>query len=36
MQEAKSLIKEKYNIWYTEQVTKQLNEGKDSADVEVS
>ena len=23
-------------IWYTEQVTKQLNEGKDSADAEVS
>ena len=36
MQKAKSLIKEKYNIWYTEQVTKQLSEGKDSADVEVS
>ena len=30
---AKSFIKEKYNIWYTEQVTKQLNEGKDPADV---
>ena len=33
---AKSFIKEKYNTWYTEQVTKQLNEGKDPADVEVS
>ena len=26
---AKSFIKEKYNIWYTEQVTEQLNEDKD-------
>ena len=25
----KSFIKEKYNIWYTEQVTEQLNEDKD-------
>ena len=33
---AKSFIKEKYNILYTEQVTRQLNEGKDPADVEVS
>ena len=33
---AKSFIKDKYNIWYTEQVIKQLNEGKDSTDVEVS
>ena len=33
---ANSFIKDKYNIWYTEQVIKQLNEGKDSADVEVS
>ena len=33
---AKSFIKEKYNIWHTEQVTKQLNEVKDTADVEVS
>ena len=33
---AKSFIKEKYNIWYNEQVTKQLNTGKDPADVEVS
>ena len=28
----KSFIKEKYNIWYTEQVTKQLNQSKDPAD----
>ena len=33
---AKSFIKEKYNVLCTEQVTKQLNEGKDLADVEVS
>ena len=26
---AKSLIEERNNIWYTEQVTKQLNEVKD-------
>ena len=32
----KSFIKKKYNIWCTEQAIKQLNEGKDSADVEVS
>ena len=25
-----------YNIWYTQQVTKQLEKGKDPADVEVS
>ena len=33
---AKSFIKDKYNMWYTEQVAKQLNEGKAPADVEVS
>ena len=33
---AKSFIKDKYNMWYTEQVAKQLNEGKSPADVEVS
>ena len=33
---AESFIKDKYNMWYTEQVTKQLNEGKSPADVEVS
>ena len=33
---AKSYIKENYNIWYTWQVTKQLNKGKDPAGVEVS
>ena len=33
---AKIFNKEKYHKWYTEQVTKQLNEGKDPADVEVS
>ena len=32
---AKSFIKDKYNMWYTEQVAKQLNEGKTPADVEV-
>ena len=32
----KSFIRQKYNIWYTEQVTKQLNKYKDPADVEVS
>ena len=32
---AESLIKEKDNIWYTEQVTKQLNEGKDPVDAKV-
>ena len=32
---AKSFIKDKYNVWYTEQVAKQLNEGKTPADVEV-
>ena len=32
---AKSFIKDKYNMWYTEQVAKQL-EGKAPADVEVS
>ena len=33
---AERFIKEKYNILYTGQVTKQLNEDKDPADVEVS
>ena len=33
---AKSFIKEKCNMWYTEQVAKQLNEVKALADVEVS
>ena len=33
---AKSFIKDKYNMWYTEQVAKQLNEGKAPADIEVS
>ena len=33
---AKSFIKDKYNMWYTKQVAKQLNEGKAPADVEVS
>ena len=33
---AKSFIKEKYNICYTEQLQEQRNEGKDPADVEVS
>ena len=33
---AKSFIKEKYNIWYTEHFTKQLEEREDPADVEVS
>ena len=33
---AKSFIKEKYNMWYTEQVAKQLSEGKAAADLEVS
>ena len=32
---AKSFIKDKYNMWYTEQVAKQLNEGKTPTDVEV-
>ena len=32
----KCFIKEKYNTWYTEQVTEQLIEGKNPADVEVS
>ena len=32
---AKSFIKERYNIWYTEQVNEQLNEDKDQVDVEV-
>ena len=32
---AKSFIKDKYNMWYTEQVAKQLNEGKTPVDVEV-
>ena len=35
IKQAKSFIKGKYNIWYTEQVTKQLNEGEDPANVEV-
>ena len=29
-------MKDKYNIWYTEQVAKQLNKGKAPTDVEVS
>ena len=33
---AKSFIEAKYNIWYTEQDTKQLNKGKPPADVDVS
>ena len=33
---AKSFIKEKYNIWYTEQFTIQHNKDEDPADVEVS
>lgn len=33
---AKSLIKKKHNMWYVEQVTNQLNKGKDPADAEVS
>ena len=33
---AKSFIKKKYNKWYTEQITKQLNQDKDPADVESS
>ena len=33
---AKSFIKDKYNMWYTEQVAKQLNEGKTPADIKVS
>ena len=33
---ARSFIKDKYNMWYTEQVVKQLNEGKAPADVDVS
>ena len=33
---AKSFIKDKYNTWCSEQVTKQLNEGIDPADIEVS
>ena len=32
---AKSFIKNKYNMWYTEQVAKQLNKGKAPADIEV-
>ena len=32
---AKSFINDKYNMWYTEQVAKQLSEGKAPADVEV-
>ena len=31
---AKIFIKEKYNMWYTVEVVKQLNEGKAPADVE--
>ena len=31
---AKGFIKDKYNMWYTEQVAKQLNEGNAPADVE--
>ena len=33
---AKSFIKDKYNMWYSEQVAKQLSEGKALVDVEVS
>ena len=33
---AKSFIKVKYNMWYTEQVAKQLSQGQAPADVEVS
>ena len=33
---AKSFVKDKYNMWYTEQLAKQLNEGKAPADVKVS
>ena len=33
---AKRFIKDKYNMWYTEQVAKQLSEGKALVDVEVS
>ena len=33
---AKSFIKDKYNMWYPEQVAKQLNKGKAPADVEAS
>ena len=32
---AKSFIKDKYKMWYTEQVAKQINEGKSPADVEI-
>ena len=32
----KSFIKENYNTWYTEEVTKQLNKDKDPADAEIS
>ena len=28
-------MKDKYNMWYTQQVAKQLNEDKAPADVEV-
>lgn len=33
---ARRFNKEKYNLWYTEQVTKQLGKVKDLADVAVS
>ena len=33
---AKSFIKDKYNMWYSEQVAKQLSECKALVDVEVS
>ena len=33
---AKSFIKDKCNMWYTEEVAKQLNGGKAPADVKVS
>ena len=33
---AKSFVRDKYNMWYTEQLAKQLNEGKAPADVKVS
>ena len=33
---AKSFIKDKYNMWYSEKVAKELNEDKAPVDVEVS
>ena len=32
---AKNFIKDKYNVWHTEQVAKQLNEGKAPAEGEI-